>query len=220
MDTDKLQKKGVAEEITDNIAMYDDGKLRWKYELQLFRTPLIFLTVWLILFGVLSAGFGISFLVDMGKENFFWKGFLEWLRFYGYFVGGMTLLCGVGYAIYAGMMGGVYRVIFEMDEGGIKHSQIESDAKKAKKISEAAGAVGLASGNVTAMGIAANADRTEMYTDFGSVRRVVFRPMWHLVKLNAPFNHNQIYVHPADYEYVRQYITEHCPSAKIKGKNK
>ncbi len=55
-----------------NITRCDDGKYRWTYELNLFKNPTVFVTVWLIFFFI-SLGIAaipcILDLVNRGMET-------------------------------------------------------------------------------------------------------------------------------------------------------
>ena len=53
---------------------------------------------------------------------------------------GMTALVGVSYLIYAAVMGWRYVVEFEMDDRGLVHRQVASQARKARKLGLAAAA--------------------------------------------------------------------------------
>lgn len=214
--TAKRASRQVSRQITDNIVLYSDGKMRWQYDLDLFRTPVVFWLVWRILAVICAVALAIVFFVDCGKPDFFWQGFLQWLKILAIAIAGVTALCGLGYLVYAAMMGGKYSVIFEMDEKGINHIQTKSSAQKSRRIASATQIAGLAGGSPTTLGAGINASRTEMYTDFARVKRVIARPMFHLIKLSAPFNHNQVYVHKEDFAFVKDYIVAHCPSKKAK----
>lgn len=217
--TVKRASRQTDQQITDNIALYSDGKMRWQYDLNLFRTPVIFWLVWRILAIICAVALAIVFFVDCGKADFFWQGFLQWFKILAIAIAGVTALCGLGYLVYAAMMGGKYSVIFEMDEKGINHIQTKSSSQKSRRIADATQIAGLLGGSPTTVGVGVNASRTEMYTDFARVKRVIARPMFHLIKLSAPFNHNQVYVHKEDYAFVVDYIMAHCPSNKTKEKS-
>ena len=89
-------------------------------------------------------------------------------------------------------------------------------AKKAKKIANAAMIAGIASGKPGTVAAGVAASNTERYSEFAKVRRIVCRPALHLIKVNHPFNHNQVYVCPEDYDLVKDYLLSHCPRTKGK----
>ncbi|MBO4572719.1 MAG: hypothetical protein J5762_03010 [Clostridia bacterium] len=203
------------EKISENISLYDDGKYRWSYALNMFKNPIIFFTVWKIFFIIMSIGFIISFLVSLGEKDFFFAGFLNWLKIYGIAIAAMTAISYLGYAVYAAMLGGKYLVEFEMDEKGVLHTQTATQAKKAKKIGSATAVAGLTAGRLTTVGIGVNAaSKTSSYTDFSAVKKVkVIRPLL-VIKLNERFEHNQVYANKEDFDFVLSYVISHCPNAK------
>ena len=205
----------VVEKISENISLYDDGKYRWSYALNMFKNPIVFFTVWKIFFVLMSIGFLISFFVSLGEKDFFFAGFWDWLKIYGIALAAMTTISYLGYALYAAMLGGKYLVEFEMDEKGVMHTQTASQAKKARKIGSATAIAGLASGSLTTAGIGVNAAaKTSSYSDFSFVKKVkVIRPLL-VIKLNERFEHNQVYAEKEDFDFVLDYIIAHCPNAK------
>ncbi len=197
------------------VALYPDGKYRWTYEMSLFKNPTVFFLIWKIFFFIILGIFAVLTVVDAvewGGE--FGDRALVNLKFFGIFAGGMTVLVGTGYLIYAAMMGGKYVVDFEMDGYGVRHAQAPAQAKKAKKIGRAAVFTGAAAGSLSAGGAGIGAQRTEMYSDFAKVRRVRAYPRRDLIKVNAPFSRNQVYAQKEDFEFVRDFIISHCPDLK------
>lgn len=197
----------------DRVIRGEDGKYRWKYELNLFKTPVIF---WMVLRIFLFIFLGIVAVVTLadalrGLHNFAFN-----LKIFGIVLVVMVAVVSLGYLLYAAIMGGKYIVEFEMDETKILHRQTASQAKKAKKLANATMIAGIASGNPGTVAAGIGASNTEMTSEFEKVKRVVCRPAFHLIKLNAPLNHNQVYVAPEDYELVRNYLLSHCPNAKGK----
>ena len=194
--------------LSTRVVRGDDGKFRWVYQMSLYRNPTIFLLVWKIFFFILLGIFVIMTLASLDDGT---EGLLNSLRFFGYFLLGMTVLVGLGYLLYAAIMGGSYVVEFLMDENGVNHAQIDFQAKKAKGIANAALLAGVLSGRPSTIGAGISAQRTEMYSEFAHVKKVRCYPRRSLIKLDAPLCHNQVYVVPEDYAFVRDYILQHCP---------
>ena len=196
--------KKTVKKISENITLYEDGKYVWRYDLGLFKTPIIFWLVYrifiLIYLGIALFVTGASLIKGMDS---FSKNYLTDLKFLGIGFAVMTAVVVLGYLLYAAIMGGKYCVIFELDEKGVLHKQVPKQAKKARKIAGAA----IAAGSIGA-GIAAS--RTTMYTDFSRVKKVKLRPRFDLIKIREGLSHNQVYVHKEDFEFVSNYITEHC----------
>lgn len=205
------------EKISDNITLCKDGKYRWIYELHLFKTPIIFMLVWKILFFIFLMIFAFVFIADFVSWGFTAERIKESLRFSGFFLLGMTVVTALGYSVYAALMGGKYCVMFEMDEKGINHKQIPAQAKKAKKIAGVTALAGAASGRLTTVGAGINSARTEMYSDFSRVRKVKAFPALNLIKVNGRLSRNQIYASKEDFEFVKKYIKERCMNIQKQG---
>lgn len=206
------------EKISDSITLYSDGKYRWKYEMSLVKNPTIFFTVWKIFFFIILAGFVIGFFVSLGKRDFFWSGFLGMLGGYGIALGVMTVLTALACLLYAAIMG-KYSVEFEMDENGVLHTQNPAQHKKAKKLGAATMIAGAASGRPSiAMAGRMSTAKTCSYSDFSRVRRVKASKLFSTIKVNELLEHNQVYAEKEDFEFVKNYIIEHCTN--LKGKKK
>ena len=197
-----------------NVTANPDGTYTWTYEMSLFKNPTIFLLIWKIFFFIVLGIFVFTTLFSMNTHDFWWSGFLSHAKIFGFIFLGMTALVGVGYLLYAAMMGGKYIVDFTMDEKGINHSQTPAQAAKARKIGRAAAAGGMASGRMSSVGAGIAATRTEMYSEFAKTRKVVAYPRRHLIKVNGRLDHNQVYVSDGDFDFVYNYIISHCPNLK------
>jgi len=200
------------ERVSPNIVYGSDRKYRWVYEMSLLKNPTVFLLVWKIFFFIFLGIFAIMMIAD--AVNWGFEDALKNLPILGYFVIGMTVVVGIGYLIYAAIMGGKYIVEFEMDEKGVNHRQIASQAKKAKKIGQATMIAGMASGNLSTIGIGMNSQRTEMYSEFARVKMVKAYPRRHVIKVNETLGHNQVYAAPEDFEFVKNFIISHCSNLK------
>lgn len=212
--TSPLPPAGGDVPISPNITLYQDGKYRWVYELNLLKNPSIFLLVWRIFFFIFIGIFIFVTIADSGRSGFWWGGFLDNLKIFGYILLGMTGVTLLGYLLYAAIMGGKYCVIFEMDDKGVSHKQVPTQAKKARKLASLTTAAGAASGNFSVMGAGIGAARTEMYSDFASVGKVRAYPSRRVIKLRSGLNHNQVYAAAEDFEFVRSFILARCPKLK------
>ena len=193
-----------------SITLGKDGKYRWRYEMSLFKNPTVFLLVWKILFFAALCIFTVVFISDACQPSSY-RGelMLDSLKFFGYFLLGMTAVTVLGYVIYAAIMGGKYIVDFEMDERGVWHRQAPDQAKKARKIGAITSALGAASGRPSTAAAGINATRTEKYSEFDKVKSVKAYPRRNIIKVNAPFNKNQVYVCKEDFDFVLDYIKQH-----------
>ena len=196
------------------VTLGDDGKYRWTYEMSLFKNPTIFLLIWKIFFFIVLGIFTFLVLIGSGDSGFWWDGFLDTAKVFGFIFIGMTVLSALGYLFYAAIMGGKYVVEFEMDEKGVTHKQTAAQAKKAEKLGQATMIAGAATGGIGTVGAGMNAQRTEMYSEFAKVRKVKAYPRRNLIKVNERFGHNQVYAAKEDFEFVKDYILSHCGSVK------
>ena len=200
--------------VTERVTLYDDGKYRWRYDVNLFKDLDIFLLIWKVMFFSLAAILLIGVVSDAVRWGFdSVKNARNYLIFL-YILIGMTVLVALSYVIYAAIMGGKYCIVFEMDEKGINHRQTDNQAKKARKIAKATTLAGAASGSVSTMGAGINASRTEMYSAFSKVRKVKSYPRKKLIKVNGVLSHNRVYTHPEDFEFVHRFIISHCENMK------
>jgi len=198
------------EAVNTRVTLCDDGKYRWAYEMSLFKNPTIFLLILKIFFFIILGMFAFLVLIQSGDSRFWWDGFLNTAKVFGFIFVGMTALSALGYLFYAAIMGGKYIVEFEMDEKGVNHKQTASQAKKAKKLGQATMIAGAASGRIGTDGAGMNAQRTEMYSEFAKVRKVKAYPHRNLIKVNERLGHNQVYASKDDFAFVKDYIVSHC----------
>ena len=211
---DFRQLMARGEKISENIVFCADGKYRWTYAMSLYKDPSIFLLVWKIFFFVTLGIF--AFIIILDVINWGWKteNIADILKTFTFFIIGMTVLVGLGYLLYALIMGGKYQALFEMDEHGINHAQLPEQAKKARIISWLTVLAGLLSRRVTTVSVGLNSARTEMYSDFSRVRKVKAFPSAHLIKVNGLLSHNRVYAAAEDFDFVLNYIMSHCPDKK------
>ena len=198
----------------NRVTLCEDGKYRWTYELNLFTNPTVLFLVWKIFFFVILGIFAFTAVIDVFEWGLDSERLLETLKFFGFFMIGMTALTALGYFLYAAMNGGKYTVEFEMDAKGINHKQTESQAKRARKVGKALVFGGLAAGRLTTVGVGLNSQRTEMYSDFEKTKKVKAYKRRNLIKVNGLLSHNQVYTAKEDFEFVKEFIVSHCPNIK------
>lgn len=195
------------------IKLCPDGKYRWVYELDMLKNPTLLLTLYkffgivililmviLLLIGLFSDDF-LDALIIAGKISLFMAGFF-------------AVLLPLGYLIVAAIYRGKYIVVFEMDEHGIEHRQLEAQVKKAQAMGWLTALVGAAGGRLTTMGAGIlGATKTSSYSSFAVVHTVKPYRWRHMIKVNEPFCYNQVYV-DEDFDFVLDYIRKHCPKVK------
>ncbi len=199
----------------DNYTPDEDGVYRWVYEFELLKNPSVLLEVWKILLYVNALIFAFDFLISIGNVGFWWGGFAQMLKLFLLLCVLFVVLGFAGYMIYAAIMKGKYCVMFEMDDEGIRHTQITSQFMKAKGISAAAIVTGVAVHNPALVGSGLlSGMRNSLYTEWRLVKKLRFYPRFGLIKLSAPLNRNQVYIARDDYEFVRKYVEDHCLNVK------
>ena len=58
------------------------------------------------------------------------------------------------------------------------------------------------------------ASHTSLSSDFSKVRSIKPKRLWHTIKVNEPFAKNQIYTTKEDFDFVLNFIRQHCPKAR------
>lgn len=204
---------------TQSVTLCQDGKYRWAYELGLFSNPTILFLIWKIFAGI---GIGLTLFMfilavfDNGGDVIGTAGdCIEDLPFVLIGFVAMFAITGLGYAVYALMNGGKYCVAFEMDDDGVTHRQMPNQVKKAEVVGMINVLAGIATGNLTQAGIGLTSAQSEMVSSFPAVRSIDGNRGRCVIKVNEPLAKNQVYVEPADYDFVMNYIVGHCPNAKV-----
>ena len=198
-----------------SVQRCDDGKYRWRYELDMWKNPSILILIFKIFFWVFVGIWGfmiiITLIEDGGNPEMMWDTTLPFLIL----IGAFTVIALIAYAIVAAMYGGKYIVLFEMDEKGVNHCQVNAQAMRARKMGIITAAAGVATGNLTTAGIGVtSASRSSLYTSFNKVRSIQCSKHRNLIKVNELFFKNQVYVRDEDFDFVYEYIKSHCPQIK------
>jgi hypothetical protein len=200
-----------------NITMCQDGKYRWVYELDLYKSSVIIKELWRVLLislviVMLMVGLFSLFDGDSLKETLRFAGELGGVLF-----GIFLVLSIVGYLVYAFLVGGKYCVVFEMDEEGINHKQHQKHVKKSELIGAITILAGIAGGRVGTVGTGIlAAARTSMLTYFDDVKELEILPKEHLIRMNETLSRNQVYAEDEDFKFVADYIKTRCRNAKVK----
>ena len=196
------------------VRLCTDGKYRWKYDLNMITNPIIYITVFKIFLYIILGGFviaGTFFFAIKGD----WEGLLNLAKISLFGMALFAILTFLGVLLVAAFYGGKYEVLFEMDETQIVHEQHPKQFKKAKKLGAITAVAGAASGRLTTAGAGAlAATHNKSVTEFEKVRRVKPLRGLHVIKVNAPFDHNQVYTRDEDFDFVYDFIMSRCTNAK------
>ena len=200
--------------MSENIKKCDDGTYRWAYEFNMLKNPISLLTV-LKIFLLVLVGIWIIFgIFRIGNDGFVgaFAAQTKELLIPAAILFGLSI---VGYIILACIYGWKYCVLFEMNETGIRHIQMEKQYKKAQALGWLTAMVGAAAGKPGAAGTGLlAATKNEQATEFSKVKRLRTFRAFHTIKLDSPLNHNQIYAEPEDYDFVLDYISKRIPKNK------
>ena len=205
-------------ELADNrVKLYPDGKYRWVYEVPMLKNPTILIDV----FKVLGISFGIVWLFTVlviGCEEGYtlenlWgitSGFLMLM--------GVFLVIGcIAYFIVAWCYGWKYVVLFTLDERQVVHQQMPRQVKKATVLGALTAMMGGAAGKpgVVGSGLLA-ASRSTLTSDFVNVTRLIPCRCHNLIKVSQLLSKNRVFVPDEDFDFVYNYLCQHCPRAKKK----
>lgn len=197
------------------VTLYPDGKYRWVYEVPMLKNPSILFDV----YWVLGISFGLVWLFNVlliGCEDGF---SLESL--WGFTSGFLILMLVfavigyVAYVIVAWTYGWKYVVLFTLDEKEVVHQQMPHQMKKAKVLGALTALVGAAAGKpgVVGSGILASS-RSTSTSVLANVKRIKARRRQNLIKVNQLLNKNRIFVPDEDFDFVYDFLCQHCPNAK------
>ncbi len=216
----KQKKKKTVNKYSDvrytHPVLCGDGKYRWVYDVPMLKNPTILFDV----YWVLVISFGIVWLfimsmiacdghMDLTDAWSFTRGFLLLILFF--FVIGY-----VAYFFVAWYYGWKYSILFIMDEKEVVHKQLPGTEGKARAIGKLTALAGGKPGMV-GMGILV-ANRTSMTTSLSNVRRLIPRRSMNLIKVNQLFSRNRVFVADEDFDFVFNFLSEHCPPSATKGK--
>lgn len=200
--------------MSENIKKCEDGSYRWVYEFDMLKNPIIILTV-LKIFVLVLVGIWVVFgLFRIGNDGFggAFVAQTKELLIPAVILFGLSI---VAYIILACIYGWKYCVLFEMNETGIRHIQMEKQYKKAQAIGWLTAMAGAAAGKpgMAGTGLLA-ATKNEQATEFIKVKRMRSFRAFHTIKLDSLLNHNQIYAEPEDFDFVLEYISKRIPKNK------
>lgn len=191
-------------------------KKQWLYEFKLFQNSTIFISVFKII--VFATAMPIALIVGLELSNGFDAALWAFTSTAPYLFLIMFVLFLLAYLLLALLYGGRYWVIFILDEKGIYHIQMKKQFKRNQVIALLTTLSGALAGNPATMGAGLlSGSRQMLYSDFSKVKKIRIQKRKHVLYLDAPFNHNQIYVEQDDFDTVSAYIIAKCPQAKVKG---
>lgn len=208
-------------EVGTGLVAGKDGTYRWVHELNLWKDPSVLtLTAAVMLLGGLFPALLVGVLALSEGEGVV-AALTVTLQVGGLVGAILGVLLLIAYPLYALMQGGKYCVVFEMDERGVTHSQLQMQFRRNQAlamITVLAGLVGR-SPQTAGAGLLA-ASRQSLHTSFSKVRRIKINERRRVIHLAESFSRNQVYAAPEDFAFVRDFIVSHCPKAVVSGQGK
>ena len=204
--------------LPEGIFRDDQGAYHWVYHMDMMRNPVPLFTIMKIS-GFICLGIGILVggyaLIDGADPADALKAFaVPALGINAFFL----VLTLIAWFILMATRGGRYVFEFLMTEDKVVTLQTNEEKKKAQKLAKVTFALGLLDRNLSTMGVGMAALAGERFdSDFRDVKAVIAKRRQDLIKVNNVLQRNTIYAYPHQYEFVWNYITSHCPNAKIKG---
>lgn len=200
--------------VNSGIKKGADGVLRWVYEMNMWKNPTLVITIWKVL---LLAAFVPAFLVFfMNLGDGFSTALILFVRIFGITAGTVTVLLLLAYPLIALLNGGKYCVVFEMDENGIRHIQMQKQYERNRVFAMLVALSGLASGEVqvAGAGLLARSKRSST-SSFRNVRSIKVNEKRRVIYLNENFSYNQVYAETENFPFVSEFIISRCKKAKV-----
>ncbi|MBR0229946.1 MAG: hypothetical protein IJL94_01010, partial [Erysipelotrichaceae bacterium] len=167
MDKEKTAKELLEEYPSGTIVVDNNGKYRWVYEQPMLKSFFLLFEVWrvLVLAGVIVSAF--MAIIGLIEGNGF-QGVLFALKM-GWLVCGILLVLSIpAYYILVKANNGKYTVLFEMDDSGIDHIQIKTEATEALELLTMLAGMMAKNRGTTAAGMMA-ASGGSLYSRFSNV---------------------------------------------------
>ena len=204
-------------QVTDNIWLCPDGVYRWSYEMDMVRNPTIMISVW----KVLGISFGVIYLftlvIDLLRGSIRSPGDLwDASKVFLILAGVFFVISILAYVILAAMYGWKYQVLFEMTDEYVRHIQMPKQFKKAEAVGWLTMLVGIAAKKPYMIGLGIDtASRSTSTSELKNVRFLKIRRRRNTIHVNYLLDKNQVYAEDADFDFVAQFLREHCVIAKL-----
>lgn len=215
-----MGNSGSLESMPPSVIIENGGELRWSYEMNMWKNPVIVIVLWKILLLAAMIPALLVFSLDVLEGKALLTAFFSLLKVGGLAAALLSCLALLAYPVVALLHGGRYCVIFEMNDAGVKHIQLQRQFEKSQVLAAITVLAGAAGGNpqVAGAGILAGV-RKSLYTRFKNVKKVVVHEKRNTLYLNENLTRNQVYADASTFPFVRDYILSHTPKARVKYKS-
>lgn len=202
--------------LPEGIFRDERGAYHWVYHLDMKRNPVLLLVLLKIMVYICGGMAVFMFFATWLNHNTFAEAVKAFAIVFFGIGGSLALVTYISWLIIMKIHGGNYTVEHLMTEDRIEHLQTQEEQEQSKKVKAMVFVLGMLSDDPGAVGLAMGGQE-EMTSRYADVKKIIASPRHDLIKVNNVLQHNHIYAYPHQYEFVWNYITSHCPSAKTKG---
>lgn len=200
---------------TTRVSRDEQGIYRWVYVLPMFKNLSILWTV-LKAMGIIVLGIMLVmvylFVSHGGGADDFWL-----------IIGIPALCCSIAlviallsYLFVAWYYGGKYVAIYRMDNHSLAQYQPKDQAQKAGLIGAVSSVTGAVTGNVGLMAVGlTQGGSLVVESKFEKIRSLKILPELSEIRIHSFFTWYTIYVNPADFNVVADYMANRCVNARI-----
>ena len=202
------------QQASPGVVIGGDGILRWVYEMNMWKNPTLVITIWKVL--LLAALVPALLVFFLNLEDGIGSTLLAFVQIMGMVVGIVTGLLLLAYPFVAILNGGIYSVIFEMDDKSVKHIQMQKQFQKNQVLAMVVSLAGVMTGNVqtTVAGMLAGSKQSSL-SSFEKVKTITVNEKRHVIYVKEKLTHNQVYADSADFAFVSNTIISRCKKAKV-----
>lgn len=183
----------------------------------MLKNPSILYDVYWVLVISFAIVYLFVLLIGLFSGNLSWAMTWNMTKTFVLLAAFMFVLGWIAYFFVAWYYGWKYSIVFVMDEKEVVHKQLKSTLHKARAIGKLTAMAGAAGGKAGIVGLGAlAATRTSMGTSLDDVRRLIPCRSRNLIKVNELLGRNRVFVGDEDFEFVYNFLCQHCHNAKKK----
>ncbi len=196
--------------LPEGIVLDEFGDLTWTYGQKVLRDPRPFRIAWLILTVPFMLFTGIPVLLNRAWGEL-------WIMFW--VLMGITAIVLLSWGIMAVVYRGTMLYEIRMNSEKIEFSIVGEGAARMNRLMGAASVMGRLSGKGQAARAAGTASVSMSgYCRFQDVKSLTAKRRYDCINIRVGITLQSYYASPGQFEFVWNYLKEHCPQAKIKGK--